>query len=339
MKHVLRILAVIGTFLGTFILAVCIAVVIIMKGPSHSAAELFTLSLKETSALKWIPDIFFSDEEIQQIVDNNSVKATDETTNTDLIDTTDTASQDIEIYEISGPTYIGDVMLIKDPSRLFVGNKGPYDGSGGTTVDVIAARYDAVAGINGGGFYDAGRDSSQGYIDGLLSKARQIASSAADMVRNALNAARNAIDSHSPSRAYERLGEDSDQGYINGVQKRAGRVNSALDTLARDAMGAFYEGLTRANDAATDEFAITPTVSPVMDLNGVYGGVDYLRNVFNGAGSVLGSITADVDNNIADIRELVVNTRQILASLKGRKPITIDGRTVIGWVDTELGAL
>ena len=80
MKHVLRILAVIGTFLGTFILAVCIAVVIIMKGPSHSAAELFTLSLKETSALKWIPDIFFSDEEIQQIIDNNSVKGTDETT-------------------------------------------------------------------------------------------------------------------------------------------------------------------------------------------------------------------------------------------------------------------
>ena len=198
----------------------------------------------------------------------------------------------------------------------------------------------AVSGARSvGGFYDAGRDSSQGYLDGLLSKARQIASSAADMVRNALNSARNAIDSHSPSRAYERLGEDSDQGYINGVQKRAGRVNSALDTLARDAMGAFYEGLTRANDAATDEFAITPTVSPVMDLNGVYGGVDYLRNVFNGAGSVLGSITADVDNNIADIRELVVNTRQILASLKGRKPITIDGRTVIGWVDTELGAL
>jgi len=168
MKHVLRILAVIGTFLGTFILAVCIAVVIIMKGPSHSAAELFTLPLKETSALKWIPDIFFSDEEIQQIIDNNSVKGTDETTNTDLIDTTDTASQDIEIYEISGPTYIGDVMLIKDPSRLFVGNKGPYDGSGGTTVDVIAARYDAVAGINGGGFYDAGGMGNGGVPDGFV---------------------------------------------------------------------------------------------------------------------------------------------------------------------------
>ena len=168
MKHVLRTLAVIGTFLGTFILAVCIAVVIIMKGPSHSAAELFTLSLKETSALKWIPDIFFSDEEIQQIIDNNSVKGTDETTNTDLIDTTDTASQDIEIYEISGPTYIGDVMLIKDPSRLFVGNKGPYDGSGGTTVDVIAARYDAIAGINGGGFYDAGGMGNGGVPDGFV---------------------------------------------------------------------------------------------------------------------------------------------------------------------------
>ena len=75
MKHFLRVLAVIGAFLGTFILAVCAAVVIIMKGPSRNAAELFTLSLKETSALKWIPDIFFSDEEIQEIIDNPEIDA------------------------------------------------------------------------------------------------------------------------------------------------------------------------------------------------------------------------------------------------------------------------
>ena len=168
MKHFLRVLAVIGAFLGTFILAVCAAVVIVMKGPSRNAAELFTLSLKETSALKWIPDILFSDEEIQQIIEKNSVKATDEATNTDLIDIADDVSQDIEIYEISGSTYIGDVMLIKDPSRLFVGNKGPYDGSGGTTVDVIASYYDAIAGINGGGFYDAGGMGNGGVPDGFV---------------------------------------------------------------------------------------------------------------------------------------------------------------------------
>lgn len=192
---------------------------------------------------------------------------------------------------------------------------------------------------NYSGFYSAGGDSSQGYLDGLLSKAKKIAKAAASMVTDALNAARNAIDSHSPSLAYERLGDDSDQGYINGVNKKAGKVRSALSTLAISAMNAFYEGLSRANDAANDELTITPTVSPVMDMNNVYGGVDFLRNMFNGASNVLGNITADVSNNIEDIHALVNNTNKILSSLQGRKPITLDGKTIIGWVDTELGAL
>lgn len=192
---------------------------------------------------------------------------------------------------------------------------------------------------NYSGFFSAGEDSSQGYLDGLLSKAGEIARRAADMVRNALDAARNAIDSHSPSRAYERLGIDSDQGYINGVEKRSDQVKSTLSTLATSAMGAFYEGLSKANDVATDELTVTPTVSPVMDMNNVYGGVDYLQGAFNGTGTVLGSIKADVSNNITDIRALVENTKQILAALNGRKPITIDGQTVIGWIDVELGSM
>ena len=168
MKTVGRILAIIGAFLGAFIVALVLAVLIIMKGPSRNAAELFTMSLRETSALYWIPNLFFSEEELQKIVDNNTVKASDEETDTGLIDTTDTTSQDIEIYEISGSTYIGDVMLIRDPSRVFVGNKGEYDGSGGTTVDKIAERYGAIAGINGGGFYDLNGQGNGGLPDGFV---------------------------------------------------------------------------------------------------------------------------------------------------------------------------
>ncbi|MCQ2529654.1 MAG: phosphodiester glycosidase family protein [Lachnospiraceae bacterium] len=154
--------------MGAFIVALVLAVLIVMKGPSRNAAELFTMSLRETSALYWIPNIFFSEEELQKIVDNNTVKASDEETDTEMIDTTDTTNQEIEIFEISGPTYIGDVMLIHDPSRVFVGNKGEYDGSGGTTVDVIAERYGAIGGINGGGFYDLNGQGNGGLPDGFV---------------------------------------------------------------------------------------------------------------------------------------------------------------------------
>lgn len=167
-KFILKILAVVGSCLGAFVVAVVLALLIVMKGPSPHAAELLTMSLRETSALYWIPNVFFSDEELQKIVDNNTVKASDEKTDTELINTTDTNSQDIEVYEISGSTYIGDVMLIRDPSRVFVGNKGEYDGSGGATVDWIAERYGAVAGINGGGFYDLNGMGNGGLPDGFV---------------------------------------------------------------------------------------------------------------------------------------------------------------------------
>lgn len=190
-----------------------------------------------------------------------------------------------------------------------------------------------------GGFYEAGRDSGQGYLNGLLSKAREIGNAAAKVVRDALQRAKDAIDSHSPSRAYMELGEDSDEGYIIGVERKASAVNAAMTALAKGAMGVFYEAISRANTLANDDLYVSPKITPVLDLDNVDNRVDYLSGMFGDAGGVLGSITADVTNNVEDIREIVENTKEILSALSNRRPITIDGRTVIGWVDTELGAL
>lgn len=121
MKHFLRALFIIGIFLLTFVAAVIGALTIVMKGPSTKAAEIMTMSLRETSALYWIPNLYFSKERIQEIVDNNTVKEISEETDTSLVNIVNdetSANSDIEIFEISGSTYIGDVMLIKDPSRI-----------------------------------------------------------------------------------------------------------------------------------------------------------------------------------------------------------------------------
>ena len=198
----------------------------------------------------------------------------------------------------------------------------------------------AVQGMKSvGGFYEAGRDSSEGYIDGMWSKAREMANAAADIVRNALRAAKDAIDSNSPSKKYMELGADSDRGYILGVESEAKNVNKAMDTLATNAMGAFYEGISRADMIANSDFVVTPEIVPVVDVNGVDRTIDYLSGMFNGAGGVLGTITTDINSNVADINQLVMTTGRILSVLRTARPITIDGTTVIGWIDRELGAL
>jgi hypothetical protein len=189
------------------------------------------------------------------------------------------------------------------------------------------------------GFFDAGVDSMAGYARGLWSKVHEVADSAASIVSNALSAARNAVDSHSPSRKYMQLGVDSDEGYILGVESKAKQVNDAMSTLALGAMAAFYEGISRADMVANSDFVVTPSVVPVLDMNGVYNSVDYLDQMFNGAGGILGSITTDINTNMADIARITENTNRILTTLQNARPITIDGKTVIGWIDGELGAL
>lgn len=197
----------------------------------------------------------------------------------------------------------------------------------------------AVSGLNGvTGFYEAGRDSSDGYINGLLSRTNDIADAAASVVANALESARDAIDSHSPSRKYYALGEDSGEGYILGAKSKSTAINDTLSTLALDAMDAFYAGISRANMAANTDIVVTPKISPVMDMNHMYGDLDYLGSLFNGAGGVLGSIVTDVNGNVEDIAELKATASEILEALKRSRPITIDGETVIGWVDRGLGA-
>ncbi|MBO4423628.1 MAG: phosphodiester glycosidase family protein [Clostridia bacterium] len=61
----------------------------------------------------------------------------------------------LEIYDVSGGTYSGKMMIVHDPSRLFVGVCGDYSQNvPGKTLVRMARSYDATAAINGGGFYD-----------------------------------------------------------------------------------------------------------------------------------------------------------------------------------------
>lgn len=63
----------------------------------------------------------------------------------------------LEIHDVSGSTYSGKMMIVYDPSRVFVGVCGDYSrGASGRSIYQIAKSYNATAAINGGGFVDSG---------------------------------------------------------------------------------------------------------------------------------------------------------------------------------------
>lgn len=148
---------------------------VLAKGPSTTARDIFVMSVRETSAIGFIANIFFTDEQIAQIENAEKVAEYVET-DTSLItiqkpqqqeETTeqqgpvadawglvDDDGDGIIIDEVHGEGYSGFMMVVLDPSRVIVGTTPEKYGYHGYTVADMVSTFDAVAGINAGGFED-----------------------------------------------------------------------------------------------------------------------------------------------------------------------------------------
>lgn len=159
---------------------------ILVNGPSVLAKELFVMSVRETSAAGFLADIYCSEEEIKDIEERNSVQATDEITDTSIIkievdnkdesdgsDEGENENQEefvdgVRFETVIGATYRGTMMIIEDPSRVFVGSLDKYGSGRGQTILEFIDKYDAAGGTNAGGFYDEGGSGSGAIPDGIV---------------------------------------------------------------------------------------------------------------------------------------------------------------------------
>lgn len=78
--------------------------------------------------------------------------------------------QGLVVSEIEGTnslgTFRGKIMLIDDPSRVYVGTT-PYKNDYGLRMPAMMEYYDAIAGVNGSGFYDPNENGDGGDVVGL----------------------------------------------------------------------------------------------------------------------------------------------------------------------------
>ena len=72
----------------------------------------------------------------------------------------------IIIVDVKKKGFNGTMIIVLDPSRVFAGGPGFYGGNGMLLEDLVR-RYDALGGINGGGFIDEDGGGSGGFPEGL----------------------------------------------------------------------------------------------------------------------------------------------------------------------------
>lgn len=165
-----RVFAVIGVMALAFVCLVVGAVTIICRGPSPAAAEVFVNTVMESSAAKFIAHMYFSEEEVEQILYKYAVIETDEVTSSDqpLPPPPENEKNDLVIEEVRGQTFHGYMMIIRDPSRVEVAALERYDGRRGKRLEEFYEDTGAVAIVNAGGFYDAGGMGNGGTPTGIV---------------------------------------------------------------------------------------------------------------------------------------------------------------------------
>lgn len=78
----------------------------------------------------------------------------------------------IDIYDVTGGTFKGKMMVVHDPSRVTIGTRGDNlsDGKPGKTLKKMAREANATGAVNGGGFYDPNGSGNGGEPTGIVIK-------------------------------------------------------------------------------------------------------------------------------------------------------------------------
>lgn len=168
-KVVWRTLAMLLTLVAALAVTLLLTLNMFCSDSFPHVKQTFVTTILETGQLKFLASWFLSAEEIQEVVNQNSMKDFNLEVDTSLIqsgsfgsvdvrnDVAQEETEDIEIVEVAGSTYTGTMMIVKDPSRVSLATIYPWREKG-VTLDQLVTSNDAIAGINGG-LYDSTNNS------------------------------------------------------------------------------------------------------------------------------------------------------------------------------------
>lgn len=161
-KHVFgRLMAFLGLTLLCVILTLAGVVWVALRGPSPTMTGAVCNSLRETSALRWIPELFLSEEELDSYLLKSTEDLDTEQVNTSLIHIAEARQSEtgpetpyLELVDIAYGTCRGKLLIIREPKSVILGTSGRFGVDPGLQLTEMVAKYNGLAGTNAGGFID-----------------------------------------------------------------------------------------------------------------------------------------------------------------------------------------
>ena len=139
---------------------VLLGVIYVMeKGPSPTLTAMFCRSMRETSALRWVPTVFLTEAVNTSLI---HIAAGDEQI------TEQSGEPSLQLIDIAEGRVKGKLLIVKDPSRVILGTSDNLGRQAGLQLTDLVAKYGGVAGINAGGFNDENGTGNGGIPQGLV---------------------------------------------------------------------------------------------------------------------------------------------------------------------------
>jgi hypothetical protein len=130
-----------------------------------------------------------------------------------------------------------------------------------------------IKGIAANGGQQVGAELAQGVARGLVTNAQGVTAAARQIIRDAIQAARDEADSASPSKKMQKLGEDLIQGLRDGLDKEDQGLYSDIQKIMDTALKKWKEQLDKMRSAAGDfRGSISGAFSSFLDLPGAFAG-------------------------------------------------------------------
>ena len=126
----------------------------------------------------------------------------------------------------------------------------------------------------------AGKNFAQGFANGIENNRYLAVDAGTHLGNDAYNAAKRAIDAHSPSKKAHKLGNFFGLGFVNGIHEYTSNAYSESYSMADEARKGLSNAISKVNDILNDDRTNQPTIRPILDLTDIESGAGRINGLF-----------------------------------------------------------
>lgn len=143
-------------------------------------------------------------------------------------------------------------------------------------------------------FVEAGVNCVKGFIKGIGDSINGVIDAGKSLGRKALEAAKKALDEHSPSKEMQQVGLYAGEGLVIGLDRMGNKVFTSAYNMGNKAMDAMSNAISGISDIVNSDMETQPVIRPVLDLSNIQNGSNQLYNMMNDVNgyAINGSINA-----------------------------------------------